>query len=410
MAEVVESAVVEPVAAETGGEVSTETAYEQPGETGPETTAEGETQEQSFDGRTPAEFKEWIKSLEKTNPRAAKQIRGAFYESQQLRKLYPEGLKQVEKMARLSEEVGGAEGFEKIQGELNEFSDVAKMYMEGDPGFVQDLIESDKGAFLKLIPNATREHPKVAPEEYTHLMEVIVVETIRDPLAEVYQVLVSDEKTKPAAEKLARWFNGLDSQARTQPQPKVDPDREKLNQERQQFEDEKKSRFRADVDAEMGRLNMPQFEKAIAEQFAKAGKNLASYRSKAPESYRMLFENCVQNLDKYLSTAEKGFLDQYNALLAAGEKERAIRLAQAKLKALIPQSVSRTVRTFMSFGMTGKPAIPEPKTQAAATGMKMLPKEPAREQLDFSRMGAKASEMVLSGRAYIKGQKEMVRW
>lgn len=378
-------------------------------DSGVDTASVDESTSQPEQGKavSPA-VKTYLKELKTSDPKAAQEIERAIYGWQQFRTAYPEGIKSVQRMAQIVEAIGGQEGVQAIEAERAEWNALDEKFTAGDPAFVEAIAESDPEAFKKILPHALNKFSQSSPEEYAHLMAGIVTATVEPIAVKLYNALAADEKTKPLAQELADWFNKLDSQAKTRPQPKIDPEREKLQKDREAFENQKAQNFHAEVTNAMRTFNTAKISGELNSQFTKNGQKLADFKVKNPESYRILSENCNTAIQTVIGK-DQSFMKQYQTILMSGDKDRALRLAQSKISAVAPDAVKRTVRAFMAF--SGQKAKPE---AAAVTpngndggGARWLPKQPERKDIDWSRT---PNDMVLSGRAYLKGQKQMVRF
>ena len=418
MPEVLESAVPEVSATEP--EVSStetvETSPESPVET-TETTetqdTQQETEETQGDGRQmPAKFKAYLKELQATDPRLAKQLRGEWYAMQQIRASYPGGMKDIQRVAQISEQIGGEEGIAAIEAERAEWSALDEQFTTGDPKFIENIASQDPQAFAKLVPHAIAHYATQDPEGYSHLMAGVVVNTVKDIATKMYNALVQAETTKPLAEELAKWFNGLDELARTKPVQKVDPEREKLTKEREEWENQKAQDYHESVTNEMRTFNSKQIDSDLTAQLTKAGRNAQQFQKQNAESYEILRKNCNESIQGILSK-DQTFLKQYGAILQTGDKAKALQFAQAKIRMVSPEAVKRTLRAFLAFGGTPATKAPVPAngngngTAAKLTGELQLSKMPDAKEIDWSRTD---KSMILQGKAFIKTQKQMVRF
>jgi len=417
MAEVLDSAVPE-VSVDTAAEntessaatteaVDTSVEASEPEST--ETQDGQQQQETEGDGRAmPAALKSFLKELQQTNPREAKRIRGDFYALQQIRATYPGGMKDIQRVAQIAEQVGGEEGVAAIEAERQEWSALDEQFSSGDPKFVDNISEQDPEAFKQLVPHAISKFAALDPEGYSHLMAGIVVNTVRDMATKMYQALAGKDESKPLAEELAKWFNGLDELARTKPVAKVDPEREKLSKEKQDWENQKAQDFHNSVTNEMRLFNSRQIDSDLDAQLTKAGRNAAGFKKQNTESYEILRRNCNEAIQGILSK-DKTFMQQYAAVLQTGDKQKSLQLAQSKIRMVSPEAVKRTLRAFLAFGGTPKPAVPTNGSGngKALTAEVQLNKMPDNKDIDWSRT---TSKMVMDGKAFLKTRKEMVRF
>ena len=369
---------------------------------------ETDTEEVQGDGRTmPAKFKEYLKQLHATDPRLAKQLRGDFYALQQIRASYPGGMKDIQRVAQIAEKIGGEEGLQALEAERAEWNALDEQFTAGDPKFVENISEQDPNAFKQLVPHAIAKYAALDPDGYSHLMAGVVVGTVKDIATKMYNALASKDDTKPLAEELATWFNGIDQLARNKPVAKVDPEREKLTKEREAWETQKAQEFHDSVTNEMRTFNSKQIDTDLDAQLTKSGRNAQGFKKQNAESYEILRRNCNEAIQEMLGK-DNAFVQQHKALLMSGDKAKVLQFTQAKIRQVSPEAVKRTLRAFLAFGGAPKPPAPTNGNGAKPAVQEVqLGKMPSNEEIDWSRTTAK---MVMDGKAFLKTRKELVRF
>ena len=420
MPEVLESAVPE-VSAETAVEtVETPQSVESTISSSEENLGENQDGKQPIetdavegDGRQmPAKFKQYLKELQQSDPRLAKQIRAQWFFADQIRQSYPGGLKDIQKVAQIAEKIGGEEGIAAIEAERAEWADVDQAFESGDPSFVEKLSKESPEAFLKHVPLAINQFAKIDPEGYSHLMAGVIVKTIDEsPLNAAYQLLSSgDEKAKELASQIARWYMDLDKMSKQKPIRQVDPREEALKQKEREFEERQAQEYHQSVTNEMRQFNTRQISSDLNAQLTKIGRNAEAFRKQNPESYDILMRNCNEAIQAILGKDE-AFTQQHKTLLMSGDKSRVLQFTQAKIRQVSPEAVKRTLRAFLAFGGTPKTA-PNPNgngTPLAKTMEVQLSKIPKDSEIDKSRMGSDYVKMVMAGKVFLRGRKEMFR-
>lgn len=364
-----------------------------------------ESQEVEGDGRAmPAKFKEYLKELQATDPRLAKQLRGDYYALKQIRDTYPGGMKDIQRVAQIAEKIGGEEGIAAIEAERAEWNELDQQFTIGDPKFVENIATRDPEAFKKLVPHAINRFADLDPDGYSHVMAGVVVNTVRDIANKLYNALSQAEGQKPLAEELATWFNGLDKLAREKPVPKVDPEREKLSKEREEWENQKAQDFHQSVTNEMRTFNSRQIDTDLDGQLTKAGKNPQAFKTQNAESYEILRRNCNEAIQQIIAK-DQNWVKQHQAMLMSGDKAKVLQFTQAKIKQVSPQAVKQTLRAFLAFGGQAKPTVPTNGGVKSEAKVVQLSKQPESKEIDWSRT---TNSMVLSGKAFLRGRKEMV--
>lgn len=114
-----------------------------------------------------ASAKATLDAIKAENPRLHGQLRTAIFESDALKRAFPNGLKEAKDLAAFAQEIGGKEGFEGVKGELDQWHDLDKRYRAADPSFVEELAASEPSAFFKLAPEIFERFAKDHNEAYS---------------------------------------------------------------------------------------------------------------------------------------------------------------------------------------------------------------------------------------------------
>jgi hypothetical protein len=257
---------------------------------------------------------------------------------------------------------------------------------------------------------------------YNHTMSSLIVNTLQSwKLNDIYSALAANEQTRHLAEHLANQYNSLDELARNIPQKKIDPEREKFEKEKQEFQQQKTKEFRESVGQEMLKFNVSQIESHLATEMKARGLDLAKMKSQDPEDFRILLSNCNQALASVMGKDQQ-FSNKFESFLAAGDKNGAIKFAQARISSLVADAVKKTYRAFTKLG-GGQTAEIKRREQANAarkdlgpgspSGGNKLSTPPDGSSIDWSRTPKgyrSVKEAVLDGVAYLKGQKDPVHF
>lgn len=186
----IESTHVETSAPEPDTETPVEDAPEP--ESDPEAPEEdrpaedAETKPAIQDGRLSDEAKALILELRAKNPRLAAQVKDALFGSDALRKAFPGGLQEAKEFKAKIDAYGGVEAVEKFRSELDEFNGLDKLFADGNPQFVDKLIEGNADGFGQFAPIAFNKFAQLHPENYAAFICKVVAQDMsqRDvPLA-----------------------------------------------------------------------------------------------------------------------------------------------------------------------------------------------------------------------------------
>ena len=380
-----------------------QTGSESTVETQPETDASG-------DGRTiPAAIRQHFSELKTQNPALYKQLKGIFFSEREFRNHFPQGPQEAVKLKEFVDTVGGEDGWQGVQDTLKGWEDLDALYSNGDKGFVDKISASDPEAFGQMMPHALEKFAELNQDNYQHLMARVLVNTLgQSPLGRVYQALAGDEKTKALAQELSQWYNGVDSLASKVPERKVDPERQKFEQEKREYEEKKQTEFRENVGKELQSFYLQNIESSLGAEFKARNRNFPQLKTSNPDSYWDMVNSTYNRVRQALSS-DKTFVSKFESLLQNGDGEGAKKLAQSRAQRMMAESAKKTYNAFnIGSGAATAQAKSTTETQQQRTTVApttKLSKQPEPEQIDWNRT---QSGMILDGKAYLKGRKELV--
>lgn len=154
-----------------GGEGGEQGASGEGGEQG--AAGEGGEQGGAFraveDGKLSQVAKAAVEKLKAENPALARAVQRALFAEDRIRRELPGGFKDIAKMRERIEELGGDEGIQTLQEELDGWKDFDTKYTAGDPAVLEFLTETPaaKDAFLKIAPAAFEKFREFHPEGYS---------------------------------------------------------------------------------------------------------------------------------------------------------------------------------------------------------------------------------------------------
>ncbi len=126
--------------------------------------------------------KETIEKLKAENPQLAKAVQRALFAEDRLRRELPGGFKDLTALRGKLEELGGDEGIQTIQGELNGWKEFDAQYTAGDPKVLEFLTETPEAAaaFLKIAPAAFEKFREQHPDGYSAYVSQVFMADMND--------------------------------------------------------------------------------------------------------------------------------------------------------------------------------------------------------------------------------------
>lgn len=359
-------------------------------------------------------IKKAIETLKASDPQAARALRDLYHQQEAFKKEFPGGLKEVQALKTTFEEIGGSEGIQAIQAERQEWQDTDSKLAAGDASVLDRIIKLSPEGFTKLVPGALDKLAATDRDVYNHTLAGPFVATLDswqlpatlDTLIENLSQVVG-ENNQPllarevqALQKLAAQVKGVKDLANKVPTKSVDPERQKLEEDRKQFQQEKQSAFRKEVDAETQKYAAAKYDALIAEE-SKAGIGI-------PEKGTRSYANMLKEIDGEMAremAKRPGLLQKLNSYDATGKKQELVTYLNSEFEKVAPKVVQRVAKEWMS---PNKTAIPAKKQVASTnTGTTKLKEPPTPDQIDWSKT---KREDTMNGRAYLKGRTGLHTW
>ncbi len=364
------------------------------------------------------ELKKYFDELQGTNPKLAKQLRGAFFAVGEFRAQFPTP-QAAAKAKELIEQVGGEEGLQAIEQERSAWNALDAQYDKGDPQFIKSIAEENPNAFVKLMPTALEEFATRDRDTYNHVMARVLHNTLDKSgvLGYLTQLRsVTDVKdAQRLADELLEWAGGIRELASKQPEKKVDPEREKLQTEREKFEQEKRVHFERDIATDFRTHLKTGIESELGKLLAARRIDIKKLARTDPDAYNLLLSNCDRAISIALAK-QPDIKQKAAALLATGDKARVLKFYRSRTDRVLAQAVKGVYNAFYKLG-GGKQVETtrreeanqqrrDPGTGGSGAGTK-LGKAPESNQIDYSRT---TNDMIWKNEAYLKGKKEKVSW
>lgn len=376
----------------------------------PDVEEEAETEEPApTDGRKmPDGLKKAIASLKATNPEAAKQIKGLFWADQEYRAAFAKPADAVA-AKNLIDEIGGQEGIQSIQAEREEWSQIDSAFAEGKPDFVKGLAEGNPEAFLKTAPHVINEFQARAPEQYQYYANNVAINTLAATgitipnLAAAYQSYKDNPQAQAIIAEVHNALAGLKEKATAfeTKRNSVDPEREKLNQEKAQFESQRRANFESGVAEKAEKYRDEKIQPEI---------NRIIGNRKIDEAAMKGYQKMVQDEVARMLGEVPGFEKNLDAHYRTGDAAKSEAYIKAQYNRILPIA-AKVIEPFLKNIPAAKGPTPGAKTatpgKPAGAGEVVLKEMPDYSQIDFTKCTVAD---VMQGKAVLKSGKKATGW
>lgn len=334
-----------------------------------------------------------------------KDLRFAYMGYKALRTEFPGGVKEAREYKNIVNEAGGQEGIAELRADREAISAMDAQLESGDPKFIESIASEFGDGFVKLMPHALEAFFKKDPDAYSHVIGRVVFNTLEDsPLGEIYAA-IKTEKPEIAA-KLASWYNGIKDLASKQPEKRVDPERQKFEEEKTQFQQQKAEEFKTSVVNEIRTSNAKALDAELGKIFKANSRDYADFKKKNPEGCATMLQKAYEYVIADVNK-DTVFVQSHNAMLKNQQREKLVSAMVAKSNKAIPDAVKKAFRLF-NFG-TAKPTTPIVSAGTVSTAR--LAKMPDSKDIDWNRVPeSQMLDLIGKNKAYVKGRKELVTW
>jgi hypothetical protein len=305
-------------------------------------TADGKGNVTLADGRTvPASINKLFE-LAKTAG-CEKEARQLYFGLERL-KATVGGVNQAIELKKAFDQVGGAEGVQELQSEVETYQADSELFESGDPKWVQTAFEQNPDSALKAFDNSLQYVSDKHPEHYDHMMAQVVLDTLNgegSPIGVVYNMLKAmkdNPQAAAAAEKIARWYNAIKKTAKNPPEKQVDARTKAINDREATVEQKETAQRYSQINA----TAFPQMKhdvKVSLEAEAKlVGVDLAKLSAEFPGAFQSMMRDIHLGI-KSTAVKDKNFVNKYAALVKSGDTTRAATMLNKKHASIIPAIV-----------------------------------------------------------------------
>ncbi len=356
-----------------------------------------------------------IAELKKLHPELAKKWGNDHFRRKAYDEEFPGGVNEARQIKATFEALGGQEGLDGLQGEVDDYRNEIKQFSEGDPALLTQLHEANPDSFVLAISNGIDLLANKSPELFDKAILPAMVARLEK--AQMYSsvqelaALIKDGKGQEAYDltaKIAGWLDKAKGMASKQVElkNKKDPEREKFEREKSDFETKKFHDFEDSVATDVNRSNNIVTAKIVEPFFKQLNLKVDGRRE---------FVNALNNRVWALMKKDMPFQKAAKAIIGKGDRVRAARFTHAKFAELLPEEF-RKLRdamypNFMKGGTKVKAAAAGAGKGAGAGGagaakVNYTGGKPSRDDVDWAKTN---DTYWIAGKAILKSGKE-VSW
>lgn len=348
------------------------------------------------------------------------ELRSMFFENREARQ--HGGVKALVEAARTLEEAGGRQGIEGLKGDIAAYERLDELFTAGDARLAVELFDADPDAAAKIAPAFIEKFAAADPAGYSHIMGRAMLNTLQgfrayDAIAALEKLAQDKPEMADSVAPLVKLWNAVYEAAQQAPEKKVDPEREKLNAEREAFERQREDAFVGDVLGDAKRHMEGVIEAELGRYFQQNGIDLKALRKNEPEFFEVLVKECDARLGKALKQ-DQAFNQNKERFHQAHDAAGLKQLYRNAIDRAMP-GVAKAVHRLFDRHAPNAAAAPKPKPvpQAAAgnrtaqAGIVRVQRAP--DGIDWGRPPkgyASVAEAVLDGRAFVKGKRDLHVW
>jgi hypothetical protein len=391
-----------------------------------EATAEGE--QVDGDGRViPQKYRDLFKN--------DKDLKAMFFADRAFKQEFPGGLGEVREYKEIFDTLGGKDGIESLAAERSQWEQLDNNLASGDPKALDSIIEQSPDGFLKLLPHALEKFHALDKEGYAHVMSRVLVNTLSsngftETLNMLKQHAANPENVRQLVEDAQEWFRGLQTTAQNVPVKKVDPERQKFDKDRADFESQKAAEFGRSVTKDVEAYQSKSVEDRAAKYLAPYKVELAKLKN-APQGSddRDAYDALMREIDRELGTAirsDANWVRQYKQVYGTRDQAKAVKMVTARLEKLINAPDKNIIKRVCGrfFRLSGAKTQESTQRQAmrdnakdagqggtGATGKTGAPPKP--HEVDWNRVPKgfrNVEDAIQAGKVFVKGKKELVEF
>ena len=336
------------------------------GDSEPQPDSEEEGTGEEFDGRqVDAKTRSALAELKKTNPELAKKFLGDYHRTQAIIKEtgatnISDAVQKVRAMSATLESVGGPEGIQNLNTEVEEYRTEIKQFGEGDPGLVSELYEANPEGLRNAVTNALELMAQKNPDLFDSAIVPAMVNRLENAgfyngVARLKQ-FVKDGDGQAAWDLLndmSAWMDRAKGLQKKAIEAKsVDPREQKFAERERELNERDQKIFENQVGTDVNRMNNRTLAKTV-EPFFK--------QLKLEVEGRREFVNGLQSRIWKMMKEDKVFQLQAATIKKSKDPQKLAEFIAADFAKRVPEAF-RQYRNIMYPNF--KPAVVAPKAPA----------------------------------------------
>lgn len=357
--------------------------------------------------------KKSAEALKAINPALPDAMRKAAFELGGLYREFPGGLKEAVQAKSVLSEFGGAEGIKELNQAVSDYSALETMFEKGDAGFWKIADEMPQ-AFSQIMPAGLEKWKASDPEMYNHVQARVLTQTldgigIRQALSSAYNAIdaTTGAAVRTQLEKIWEALDGFKNAGEKAPERKIDPANEALTKREQALAERETKALLAPIATE-GRQQIA----SITEREMAAG---YQWNATDPDVKQAVLDEVRKRVVE-ASGKDKAFTDEFERLKARGDSAGLSRHVKNFQDRVTPQIIQKAARLYAVKPKNAGPALV--KKAAVANGSspasvsnnwERIASQPKFKDLDTAAMGRNYEDMIMSGKAILRGGKK-VQW
>lgn len=371
------------------------------------------------DGRqVPAKWKKLFDQAAKAGlGQEAKQL---YFANKRLLSALPGGVNQAIELARTVEELGGVEGIEQLQADLEVYQNDAQDFASNPSKWVESGFSEDPDAALNAFDHSLQYVSDKFPDHYDFRAAGIIMADLANlDVRGIHQVLAG-LKDNPEAQRLAKqladYYNSRRETSEKAPEQKPDAKDKALTERTKAVEKQEMDLRFKQVNQEVFPTLKSDVTKALQAEAKRSAIDLGKLSKEYPAEWRNMLNEIHQEVMK-AAVKDQRFVDKHYALVKKGDLKRAAKAVNDKHAAIVPDIALRVMKTYGVFrgkkaagdkGKNDKGGNAGAANGAQNAGWLKVSKRPENSAINWSKT---TSAMQLDGKYILNdGKKVLVQY
>lgn len=357
------------------------------------------------DGKAVAKpIKGVLAKLKSENAPGHKLIADAVYRFAEFKREFPGGLTEAREMRDQVEQYGGLDEVKGAIEASQAFTTLANQFKTSDPGFIQDLVDTDPEAFAKMVPQAMDRYREENADGWNAYIARTIDADIRGSqvplcLMRLYDLVKDNKAATDLIDVVNSYLGGFAEIAKKTPSAAraARPAGNKPDANAQRENDLRAREWNTERREMHTEIRTEAFTKAVAG------------RKPTTEEKAQIEELFQGRAARLASTYFKDWQKKSQAYIARNDKTGYLRYMGSIYRRVTPEAMSSAVAATLKGKAVAPPA--GGKRLAApvkpGTGFVMVGKEPGTYEIDYS---ATTRQMLSNNQAVLKNGGRKVQW